>query len=188
MNDFRLNRFKGGLFLTGFMATGKSTYGKELAEELQWPFVDLDRYIEEKEGRSINQIFREEGEKYFRKLERKAVLSVTPDLKNQVVALGGGALHNQHMVDHLKFNGLLICFESSIEEITDRVMSNEKRPILYLENGEKKSRELLMDELKTLYSERKKWYNQSQIKMVTANYSTKDDLILDLIKKIKLHV
>ncbi|MFN1833653.1 shikimate kinase [Balneola sp. MJW-20] len=188
MNERRLNRFKGGIFLTGFMASGKSTYGKALAELLDWPFTDLDQYIEKEEGRSINEIFKQEGEEYFRTLERKAVLSLTPDLKNQVVALGGGALHNQHMVDHLKFNGLLICFETPMVEITKRVFDSSERPILYRDNGEKKTKEMLMDELKTLYSGRKKWYDQSQITINTANYKNNEDLIRDLIKKIQLHV
>lgn len=188
MNDHRLNRFRGGIFLTGFMAAGKSTVGRRLAGELEWDFIDLDTYIEEQEQKSIKEIFRVDGEEYFRDLERKYLIRLTPDLKNQVVALGGGALHNQHMVDHLKFNGILVWLKTPLETVLHRVQSEEQRPFLYTGDGQKKSKEMLMNDLKALYSGRIQWYEQAQITIDTANYSDETEISRDLIKKITMHV
>lgn len=188
MNEYRLNRFRGGIFLSGFMAAGKSTVGRQLAKELGWDLVDLDTYIEEKEQKSIKNIFSESGEKHFRDLERKYLLKLTPDLKNQIISLGGGALHDQHMIDHLKFNGILVWLKTPLETVFKRVRSEEQRPFLYTENGEKKSKEMLMNDLEALYSERIKWYEQAQITIDTANYSDEKELSSDLIKKITMHV
>ena len=81
------------LTLTGMMGVGKSTVGKILAKKLQYTFIDIDKLIEKKEGLSINSIFENKGENYFRKVESKITLS---ELKkdNSVISLGGGAFLN----------------------------------------------------------------------------------------------
>ena len=81
------------LTLTGMMGVGKSTIGKILAKKLEYKFVDVDKLIEQKEGLSINLIFRNKGEEHFRKIEFEQTLS---ELKksNSVISLGGGAFLN----------------------------------------------------------------------------------------------
>ncbi len=80
------------VFLVGFMASGKSCVGRQLAERLDWDFVDLDSKIEAREGRTIPEIFRERGESGFRRAETEALLELTSNLDREtVVALGGGA-------------------------------------------------------------------------------------------------
>jgi shikimate kinase len=80
------------VFLVGFMASGKSCVGRQLAERLDWDFVDLDTRIEAREGQTIPQIFRERGESGFRQAETNALLELTSNLDREtVVALGGGA-------------------------------------------------------------------------------------------------
>src|SRR5579862_553324 len=79
------------VFLVGFMASGKSCVGRQLAERLDWDFVDLDTRIEACEGRTVPEIFRERGESGFRQPETKALLELTSNLDREtVVALGGG--------------------------------------------------------------------------------------------------
>lgn len=79
--------------LVGFMGAGKTTVGRELAQRLGWRFADLDELIEKREGRSIQQIFRDEGEAAFRRLEYEALYQVTKTAGSDplVLALGGGA-------------------------------------------------------------------------------------------------
>ena len=82
------------LTLTGMMGVGKSTIGKNLAKKLNYNFVDVDKIIEEKEGLSINSIFKNKSESYFRKIESDITLS---ELKkdSSVISLGGGAFLNK---------------------------------------------------------------------------------------------
>ena len=78
------------LTLTGMMGVGKSTVGKNLANKLNYNFVDIDKLIEEKEGSSINLIFLNKGENYFRKIEIDITLNELKK-KNSVISLGGGS-------------------------------------------------------------------------------------------------
>jgi shikimate kinase len=78
------------IVLTGFMGSGKSTVGKLLAESTGWNFIDLDREIERRDGRSVPQIFAESGEAAFRKAEAAALASVLGK-RRVIIALGGGA-------------------------------------------------------------------------------------------------
>lgn len=80
------------MFLVGFMASGKSTVGPELARRQGWEFVDLDSRIEAREQKTVAAIFRDSGESEFRRAETAALLDVTTNLQlGSVVALGGGA-------------------------------------------------------------------------------------------------
>ncbi|MDZ7756116.1 MAG: shikimate kinase [Rhodohalobacter sp.] len=81
MNEERVKKFKGSIFISGFMASGKSTIGRMIAEQLELPFVDLDDVIVEKEGKSINQIFEDKGEAYFREKEWQYLLELTETTK-----------------------------------------------------------------------------------------------------------
>src|ERR1700681_758150 len=83
-----------GIYLVGFMASGKTTIGRMLADELGWSFADLDEDIEAAEGRAIADIFDSDGEEDFRKIERSAIQKRVNEVghgKPMVVALGGGA-------------------------------------------------------------------------------------------------
>ena len=80
------------IFLVGFMGSGKSSVGQELARRLRWDFLDLDARIEARERRTIPEIFRDHGEPGFRLVETAALCELTESLeRDTVVALGGGA-------------------------------------------------------------------------------------------------
>ncbi len=83
-----------GLYLVGFMASGKTTVGRALADHIGWPFVDMDAEIEAREDRSIAQIFRENGEAGFREIESRVLRAHVRKIEAGqpcVLALGGGA-------------------------------------------------------------------------------------------------
>lgn len=187
MSDFRLKRFDESFYLCGFMGAGKSAIGSLLAKKLELPFHDLDKYLVLKEGKTIPEIFKEEGEEYFREKEWEYLIDLTRSFKG-VVALGGGALQNQHIVDHLKINGLLIYLDTPLEVILDRVLKNPKRPIVRNTAGEIKSRETLKIELETLYSSRIEFYKQAEVKLITSGKEKKELVVNRLIDKIKKHV
>lgn len=175
------------IFLCGFMGAGKTTIGQQLADELELPFLDLDDKVEEQAGMAVPDIFRERGEAEFRTIERRALLEVAREFDG-VVALGGGSLQNQHMLDHLKLNGLLVFIETPVSVILDRISGDENRPLLLDEDGNPKDREELRRYLTTLYEERRPLYEQAVIKVTDDGSTGKEQIVQKLLKKIKNHV
>lgn len=175
------------IFLCGFMGAGKTATGKQLAEELGTEFIDLDELIEAEAASSIPDIFAKEGEEAFRKKERSAVMDVIRN-KQGVVALGGGALQDQHLLDHVKLNGLLIFIATPFSVIFDRISADKGRPMLLDEDGKLKSPELLEEELHSLYEERLPLYRQAVIRIDSSAFEGPDQLVDELIRKIRNHV
>lgn len=117
------------IYLVGFMGTGKTSVGRILAKEKGWNFVDLDELIELKQQRRIVDIFAQEGEPYFRKLEKKMLKDVSTQ-KKFVVACGGGVVLDPENIKLMKKTGVLICLCANCETIFKRVSANSLRPIL----------------------------------------------------------
>lgn len=175
------------IFLCGFMGTGKSTIGRQLAGKLGLPYADLDDLIREQADSSIPDIFEQEGEEGFRKRERKLLLDTIRNYKG-VLALGGGALHNQHLVDHIKINGLLIFIETPFSVILDRILRKKNRPLLLDEDGSMKDRDILEKELKELYNERLNFYRQAEITIQPNQHDSAEATTTALVRKIRNHV
>src|SRR4030042_3928468 len=85
------------IYIIGFMGSGKSTAGKRLASALGWSFVDLDRKIEEFAGKTIPQIFSQDGEDYFRKIEADVLRSAGKLMKTVISTGGGTPCHGENM-------------------------------------------------------------------------------------------
>jgi shikimate kinase len=119
------------VFLVGFMASGKSSVGRELARRLKWDFVDLDARIEAREGRTIPEIFRERGEAGFRMAEESALrdlLAESPE-RNRVVALGGGAFAQASNRELLR-DWPSVFLEASTDELWRRSLTDGiERPL-----------------------------------------------------------
>lgn len=130
------------IVLFGFMATGKTTIGKILSEKLGYGFLDTDQLIEEESGKEIKQIFEDQGESYFRKLEREAVKKAG-SLNYYVIACGGGAVMDPLNVEYLKRNSKLVLLEASIDEIIQRTKNDSSRPLLKGKNPRSKADKLL---------------------------------------------
>jgi shikimate kinase len=117
------------IVLTGFMATGKTEVGREVARRLGRPFVDTDRLIEEAAGIPVPAIFARHGEAHFRTLEREAVARACA-VSGAVVATGGGTMLDPENRRRLKAAGPVICLAADADTIAARVGSGVSRPLL----------------------------------------------------------
>lgn len=118
------------IFLIGFMGSGKSTYGKLMAQKLNIDFLDMDDYIEKQYSKSIYSLFEEWGEEQFRK-EEKNVLRNLPVSDNLIIATGGGTPCFFDNMEFMNKQGETIYLRTSVRELRDRLMhSNKKRPLL----------------------------------------------------------
>jgi shikimate kinase len=117
------------IVLFGFMGTGKTHIGQELAKKLGLIFVDMDDLIVERAGKSIPRIFAEDGEDAFREMERKLVGELARE-NGYVIATGGGVIKNPDNVKALGRHGLLVCLTASPETIFERVKDDTNRPLL----------------------------------------------------------
>jgi shikimate kinase len=118
------------IFLIGFMGSGKSHTGRELAELLQRPFVDLDQAIEADAGLDIPAIFASKGEAYFRELERDCLRTMTGP-PHRVVACGGGTPCYFDNMAWMNEQGLTIYLRASAELLAERLLKGRaKRPLL----------------------------------------------------------
>ncbi|MFY9559243.1 MAG: shikimate kinase [Terriglobales bacterium] len=146
------------VFLVGFMGSGKSSVGKELARRLGWEFVDLDARIESRKGRTIPEIFRAHGEPGFRLVETAALCELTESLEREsVVALGGGAFvpaENRALLRHWP----AVFLEAPVDELWRRSAEQEGvRPL-------RTDRE----QFAGLYAKRLPYYRQATVVVNTA--------------------
>lgn len=120
------------LILVGFSCSGKTTLGRNVARRLRLTFVDTDRFIEEWTGRTVPDIFREDGEAGFRTIEREAIKRIMHDC-NQVVSTGGGAFIDPENRDRLRDGNLVIHLQVRPETVVERLLnsrSGRPRPLL----------------------------------------------------------
>lgn len=117
------------IILTGFMGTGKSTVGQLAAAQLGHDFVDMDTLIEQREGRSIPQIFAQRGEAYFRQLEAELCRELSQQ-SGLVIATGGGALLPEVNLRLMEQSGLVICLDCEPAILWQRIGHSENRPML----------------------------------------------------------
>ena len=110
------------IFLTGFSGAGKTTIGREAARILGWRFVDLDEQIEADAGKSIDAIFAEHGEPYFRALESRTLFDAC-ESERQVVSTGGGIAESADNRAAMMRHGIIVCLEASPQTIYDRVLA-----------------------------------------------------------------
>ena len=163
---------KKNLVLTGMMGVGKSTVGKNLAQKLSYNFVDIDRTIESREGSTINLIFKNKSESYFRKLENEISLEKLKK-KNTVVSLGGGAFLNKSIRREVKNTSVSFWLDVDVSELIKRLKKNKKRPLLYNKN--------LNVTVNKIYLERKKTYSEADYR-IRCNFLGPDKIVDKILK------
>lgn len=158
------------------MGVGKSTIGKNLAKKLKCKFVDVDKLIEGKEGMSINLIFKNKSESYFRKIESEITMSELKKV-NSVISLGGGAFLNNSIRKSVKKLSVSFWLDVPIDLLINRLKRSKKRPLLNNKN--------INETIKKIYFERKKIYNEADFKIKCKSSKTEEivDKILKLYEK-----
>lgn len=134
------------IILCGFMGSGKTVVGSELAKIMGRRFVDTDELIEEEQGVAIKAIFAMYGEEHFRDLEYECCKNVSR-LKNCVVSTGGGALTFERNVEALKESGKIVFLDADFDVICDRIGDNTNRPLFQ----DREKARALYDERKSKY-------------------------------------
>ncbi len=117
------------IFLVGFMCSGKTRVGREVAKRLGFDFIDLDSEIERKEGMTIPEIFEEKGEDFFRKLEFQVLKDIS-NRKGVVISTGGGLGANPEAMSFMKDRGTVVWLRVSFENFLRRCSSKKDRPLL----------------------------------------------------------
>ena len=132
------------LTLTGMMGVGKSTIGKKLAKKLKYNFIDVDKIIEAKEGQSINSIFKNKSEAYFRKIENEITIR---ELKkdNSVISLGGGAFLNKSIRKNAKKFSVSFWLDVPLEQLVKRLKKGRQRPF-YIKTLQKRLKKFILIE------------------------------------------
>lgn len=146
------------IYLVGFMGTGKSTIGRQLAQELDYRFIDSDQAIEAEAGLSIPDIFQTQGEAKFRAME-KAFVESGHDTEACVVSCGGGLVFQPGLKEMLQAKGVVISLFASPETIYERTRSNKNRPLLNVDNPKA--------EIERLLAERMPVYKEAGIGVLT---------------------
>lgn len=151
---------KSVVYLTGFMAAGKSTAGPILANTIGWDFLDIDKVIEKKAGKKITEIFSQEGEEFFRKLENSTLKEIS-QLQNYIIALGGGTIASDENLKIIKNTGILIYLKSSPETAYQRLRFKRDRPALLFQGEEEPGKEVFINRINELLNKRKHYYEKS---------------------------
>ena len=157
------------IFLIGFMGCGKTTLGKKLAKHLNFNFIDLDRFIENKTVKNINVIFDEKGEQYFRDLEKESLNEIYK-MDNLVIATGGGTPCFYDNMQTILEKGVCIYLKMKAEDLAER-LSKEKnnRPLIcHLTKNE------LNDFISEKLMEREKFYKKAHYILSAKNISKSD--------------
>lgn len=163
------------LFLIGLPGSGKSTLGKELAARLGIPFLDTDELIVKNESRTIEDIFAQSGESYFR-LKEKETLASLINQGSAIVSTGGGLPCFFDNMDVINKSGTSIFLEVELETLANRLKNHadQNRPMI-----RNKTQEELLDFLKTKSKERYPFYNRAKIHLKGNNITPEE-----VIKKI----
>jgi len=167
---------KNNIVIIGFMATGKTSVARYLANELGKEYVSTDEMIVKKENKKINSIFEEEGEIRFRELEIEVIKAISK-MDNIVVDCGGGIVLNWINVVRLQEKGIIILLTASIEQILERSALSPERPLLNVQDAQ--------EEINVLLRFRKPFYERAaDVCIDTTNLMT-DDVVTRILEIVK---
>lgn len=164
------------IYLVGFMGSGKTTIGRELALRIDAPFFDLDELIESAEKMSIREIFAQKGEPYFRKRERDLLRS-TRHLESAVIATGGGTFTFDENIQFIQSEGLSVYLSAPYALLRSRVGVKEDRP-------------LFRDDIATheLYTTRIRYYRMSDLTIDVREEETPSEIVERLVLELPKNV
>lgn len=153
------------IVLTGFMGTGKTEVGRELARLLGWRFIDADEEIVKARGMSISEIFSSLGEPAFRDIETAVIREISRQ-RNVVISTGGGAVLRHENMESLRGNGIIVNLTATAETILRRTSGNNERPLLRVEDP--------LGKIKELLGQRRPYYEQADIVVDTEDAAPRE--------------
>jgi shikimate kinase len=147
------------IYLVGMPGSGKTTLGKMLANRVAYEYIDLDQLIEQEAGKTIAEIFAQDGEDAFRKSE-KAALAKTFQRQRIIVATGGGTPCFYDNMEQINANGLAVFLNIPLAQIANRIQSQPRgqRPLLPADSPDE-----LFAQLQSLYKQRVNYYNEADV-------------------------
>lgn len=159
------------IYLVGYMGSGKSTLGKELAARLNLSFLDMDQFIERKYLKTVAEIFSEEGERRFREKEQACLAEVSA-MENLVIATGGGVPCFFDNMDVMNNTGRCVFLDVSPDELARRLMKGgDVRPLI-----REKSKEDLVQTIEEMMRKRRPFYEKARY-LVLGESITVDDIV-----------
>lgn len=147
------------IVIIGMMGSGKTTLGKILSEKTGISSIDIDELIEQNEGSTISDIFKNKGEEYFRTLEAQTIKDLTNSTEKQILSLGGGAFENPQIRELLLNNSIVIYLETAPVEILKRIQQTDNRPLL--------KNNMTIEKITEITNKRKDNYNLAHHKILT---------------------
>jgi shikimate kinase len=161
------------VYLVGFMASGKSTVARALAERLGWQFEDIDELIERRERQTIADVFSRHGEAYFRGVERE-ILRLLQPLRHVVVATGGGTFADPDNRAFINFDGLSVWLDVPLVELIPRIPLDGRRPLA-----------ANRADLERLYAARLESYRLAHVRVPvsSASIGATVEMVLDAVKR-----
>ena len=158
------------IVLIGMAGVGKSTIGMSLAKALGFNFIDVDEYILEKDGKTIQEIIDDESEETFLQLEKRRMYEV--DLPRMVVAPGGSIIYHPDLMEYLKQNSTLVFLDDSFENIAEKLTGEMERGIVGLKSKS----------LREIYEERKPLYSRYADITVNCQDKLQDQVVSEILQ------
>jgi len=165
---------KKNIVLLGMMGSGKSTIGGIMAKKLNVVLIDVDKKIEKMQNQRISQIFEQKGEAYFRKIEFDVTVQSLNNT-NKIISLGGGAFMNKELRKIIKQRSSTFWLHWNADTLVKRIKNNDKRPVV---------KNMSHTDIKKLISERNKFYNLSDFKIICENLK-KGEIVNNILQKCK---
>jgi shikimate kinase len=165
------------IFLIGFMGSGKSHWGTQLAEQLKTPFIDLDEQIVKLEGKSIADVFAEKGEEFFRVREKELLEEMIDKNPSMVISVGGGTPCFFNNIDLMKRKGCVVWLNTDVDVLLKRLIrEKEKRPLI---------KDIPDADLRTYIirklNERRLYYDQAQVRIDNESDMTPSKFIQSIL-------
>lgn len=171
------------IFIIGYMASGKTTFGRALARQTGMQHIDLDFYIEQRFHTTVREIFAQKGEAEFRRIEG-VMLREVGEMDHTVISCGGGTPCYGDNMDYMNAVGLTVCLQASDDVIADRILeAGPKRPLMA-----GKSREQVLDTLSKHMAVRKPYYDRAKIIISGDRLENKRQIAQTVEDFIKNHI
>ncbi len=165
---------KKNIVLIGFMGSGKSMVARSLAQRLKAELVAVDDLIEARAGKSVDAIFKNHGEAYFRNLESEVIQEASLR-RGIIIDCGGGVILRKENLQHLKINGIVFYLQATPEVIYQRIKNEKHRPLLKVPDP--------LGFIRKLYQQRLPLYNQADY-TIDANDASIEGPVAEILKKI----